>query len=101
VRAGISYALAEAMDEAHCGLLVEELVPLAQKLLEAPAELVETALVLELEDGAVIADDLDDRRRVFLAGVYRAEREIAEKLKVLAAAKPSWPVIDADKVATR
>jgi hypothetical protein len=28
VRAGISYALAEAMDEGHCGLPVEELVPL-------------------------------------------------------------------------
>src|SRR3954465_13731569 len=33
VRAGISYALAEAMDEGHCGLPEEELVPLTQKLL--------------------------------------------------------------------
>jgi ATP-dependent exoDNAse (exonuclease V) alpha subunit len=31
VRAGISYALAEAMDEGHCGLPAEELVPLTQK----------------------------------------------------------------------
>jgi hypothetical protein len=30
VRAGISYALAEAMDEGHCGLPVEELVPLTE-----------------------------------------------------------------------
>jgi exodeoxyribonuclease V alpha subunit len=59
VRAGISYALAEAMDEGHCGLPAEELVPLTQKLLEIPAELVETAMHLELDDGAVIADDLD------------------------------------------
>ncbi len=44
VRAGISYALAEAMDEGHCGLPVEELVPLTQKLLEVPAELVEMVL---------------------------------------------------------
>jgi exodeoxyribonuclease V alpha subunit len=97
VRAGISYALAEAMDEGHCGLPVEELVPLTQKLLEVPAELVETAFGLELGDGAVIDDDLDGRRCVFLVGLYRAEREIAERLKVLAAGKPSWPVIDADK----
>ena len=33
VRAGISYALTEAMDEGHCGLPTEELVPLAEKLL--------------------------------------------------------------------
>jgi ATP-dependent exoDNAse (exonuclease V) alpha subunit len=36
VRAGISYALTEAMDEGHCGLPTDELVPLAEKLLEVP-----------------------------------------------------------------
>src|SRR5437660_6920840 len=78
VRAGISFALAEAMDDGHCGLPAEELVPLTQKLLEVEGELIATALNLELQDGTVIADDLDDRRCVFLAGLYRAEREIAE-----------------------
>src|SRR6478672_8624613 len=95
--AGISYALAEAMNEGHCGLPVEELVALTEKLLEVTAELVETALNLELEGGAVIADNLEGRRCVFLAALYRAEREIAEKLKTLAAGKPSWPTIDVDK----
>ena len=37
VRAGISYALTEAMDEGHCGLPRDELVPLAEKLLEVPS----------------------------------------------------------------
>jgi exodeoxyribonuclease V alpha subunit len=97
VRAGISYALAEAMDEGHCGLPAEELLLLTQKLLEVPAELVETALSLELQGGAVIADDLDGRRCVFLAGLYRAEQDIAAKLKTLALGKPPWPSIDADK----
>jgi exodeoxyribonuclease V alpha subunit len=97
VRAGISYALAEAMDDGHCGLPAEELVALTRELLEVPAELVETALSLELQGGAVIADDLEGRRCVFLAGLYRAEREIAEKLKSLAVGKPPWPLIDADK----
>src|SRR6266481_293380 len=97
VRAGIAYALTEAMDEGHCGLPAEELISLTQTLLEVPAELVETALDLELEGGAVIADDLEGRRCVFLAGLYRAEREIAEKLNALAIGKPPWPAIDADK----
>ena len=96
-RAGISYALAEAMDEGHCGLPTEELLSLTQKLLEVPAELVETALGLEVQEGTVVADDLDGRRCVFLAGLYRAERAIAEKLKTLAFGKPPWPPIDADK----
>jgi exodeoxyribonuclease V alpha subunit len=85
------------MDEGHCGLPADELVALARELLEVPAELVDTALSLELQRGAVIADDLDGRRCVFLAGLYRAEREIAKKLKALTVGKPHWPSIDADK----
>src|SRR5262245_36001886 len=85
------------MDDGHCGLPAEELVPLTQKLLEVPAELIAAALDLELQDGAVIAGDLDGRRCVFLAGLYRAEREIAEKLRVLTAGRPPWPSIDAGK----
>src|SRR5438105_773367 len=88
----ISFALAEAMDDGHCGLPYEELLVLTQQLLEVPAELVETALGLELQDGTVIADDLDGRPCVFLAGLYRAEREIAEKVKALTAGKPPWPL---------
>ena len=96
VRAGVSFALAEAMDDGHCGLPNEELLALTRELLDVPAELVDTALVLELQDGTVIADDLDGRRCVFLAGLYRAERESpagrvsarrAEKLKTLAAGR--------------
>ena len=41
VRAGISHALTEAMDDGHCGLLTEELVPLAAESLEVPNELVQ------------------------------------------------------------
>jgi exodeoxyribonuclease V alpha subunit len=74
VRAGISYALTEAMDEGHCGLPTDELVPLAEKLLEVPVELVRTALDLELAEGIVIADSVGETRCVFLAGLHRAER---------------------------
>ncbi|MBV9964117.1 MAG: AAA family ATPase, partial [Alphaproteobacteria bacterium] len=97
VRAGISFALAKAMDDGHCGLPYQELVALTRELLEVPAELVDRALDLELQDGTVIADDLDDQRCIFLAGLYRAEREIAAKLQALAAGKPPWPPIDAAK----
>ena len=85
------------MDDGHCGLPADELIPLAQKLLEVPPDLVDTALALELQDGTVIADSLEDRRCIFLAALYRAEREIAEKLKALASGTPPWPSIDADK----
>src|SRR5205814_9923177 len=50
VRAGISFALTEAMDEGHCGLPTDQLIPLAEKLLEVPQDLIRTALDLELSD---------------------------------------------------
>ena len=84
VRAGISYALTEAMDEGHCGLPTDELVPLAEELLEVPQELIRTALDLELAEGTVIADSVGETPCVFLAGLYRAERGIAERLLRLA-----------------
>src|SRR6187549_2651309 len=60
VRAGISFALTEAMDEGHCGLPTEELIPLAEKLLEVPQQLIRTALDLELQEGTVIADQVGE-----------------------------------------
>src|SRR5207302_6405718 len=80
VRAGISYALIEAMDEGHCGLPTEELVPLAEQLLDVPQDLIRTALDLELADGTVIANRVGDKPCVFLAGLYSAERGIADRL---------------------
>src|SRR5262249_26681032 len=97
VRAGISYALTEAMDEGHCGLPTDDLVPLAEKLLEVPQEMICTALDLELADGAVTADTVGDKHCVFLGGLYRAERGIAERLLELGTGKLPWPSIDPQK----
>ena len=84
VRAGISYALTEAMDEGHCGLPVEELMPLAERLLRVPQEHIRTALDLELQEGSVVADRVGETPCVFLGGLHRAERTIAERLMRLA-----------------
>jgi exodeoxyribonuclease V alpha subunit len=77
VRAGISYALTEAMDEGHCGLPTSELGPLAEKLIEVPHELIRAALELELLEGAVVADRVGETECIFLAGLHSAERVVA------------------------
>jgi hypothetical protein len=63
VRAGISYALTEAMEEGHCGLPTAELIPLAEKLLEVPQELRECPgrAILAAGQGDFLA--VDQRRR--------------------------------------
>ncbi|WP_211108605.1 SF1B family DNA helicase RecD2 [Azospirillum baldaniorum] len=96
-RAGIGYALAEATDQGHCGVPVAELIPLAVKLLEIDASILETAAELERQDGAVVADSLGGEPCLFLASLYRAEQAIAERLRRLAGGPVPWPEIDAEK----
>ena len=95
VRAGIGHALAEALDEGHCGLPAGELGPLAARLLEVPDDVIRTALELELAEGTVVADTVADTPCVFLAALHRAERLIAERLLRIAAGRLPWPAIDA------
>ena len=97
VRAGIGYALTEAMDEGHCGLPEEELGPLAAKLLEVPGELIRAALDLELAEGTVVADTVGEIPCIFLGGLHRAERAIAGRLLGIAAGNLPWPDIDPGK----
>jgi exodeoxyribonuclease V alpha subunit len=97
VRAGISYALTEAMDGGHCGLPTDELVPLGEKLVEVAQELIRTALDLELQEGTVIADRVGEMPCVFLAGLHRAERTIANRLMRLMEGALPWPWIEPGK----
>src|SRR5438034_2871989 len=81
-RAGISYALTEALDEGHCGLPTEELIPLAEKLLEVPPELICAALDLELQEGTVVADRVGETPSVFLTGMHLAARTISDSKRM-------------------
>ena len=88
VRAGIVYALNEAVDDGHCGLPESELVSLAAGLLEAPHHLVLSALLLELAEETVVATTVSGTGCVFLDRLYRAERVIAEGLLRIGAGRP-------------
>ena len=97
VRAGISYALAEAMGNGHCGLPRKELIPLAIKLLDVPDDLINTAIEFEISDGTITADTVSDTPCLFLSGLYHAEKGIAGRFRALMPGSLPWPKIDADK----
>jgi exodeoxyribonuclease V alpha subunit len=82
-QAGVSYALAEASSEGHCGLPHQELVALAIKLLEIPAPIIEEAIAQEIAGEVLFDDTVDDQRCVFLAPLYRAEQSIASQVRRL------------------
>lgn len=86
------------MDNGHCGLPVERLTTLAQKLLEVEPARVRAAVVEELSRGEeVIADTIGGEACVFLKGLHGSERAIAGALRERATGSPPWPVIDFDK----
>jgi exodeoxyribonuclease V alpha subunit len=116
LRAGINYALLEASGEGHCGLPTAKLLKLAGELLaverpgadqldetgasrRVPLEPVQiqSALDLELSEGAVVADSLAGEPAIFLSHLHKAERQIAESLLELAQGAPPWDAIDATK----
>ncbi len=66
-------------------------------MLDVSADRLTAALALELQDGTVVADTVGERRCIFLAGLYRAEQDIAWRLRDLAAGEPPWPEIDVDR----
>jgi exodeoxyribonuclease V alpha subunit len=97
VRAGVSFALSEAMGDGHCGLPRAELTALAEKLLEVPQALIGSAIGNELAEGNVTADRVGEADCIFLTGLYQAERAIAERLGRLQAGPLPWPEIDANR----
>ena len=97
VRAGLSFGLAEATGQGHCGLPVAELTRSTAELIEVEAGLIETALTLELQSGELVADTVDGEACVFLAGLYRSEQAIAGRLRLLSEGRPPWPAIDAGR----
>jgi exodeoxyribonuclease V alpha subunit len=88
--AGLAYTLERATDDGHVCLPREWLVKSACALLEAEVEPVEVALgALESSGDVTIEEDL-----VYLTGLYRCERGVAEKIHELRAAALTLPAID-------
>lgn len=96
-QAGVSYALAEASAEGHCGLPHQELVALAIKLLEIPAPIIEEAIAQEIAGEVLFDDTVDGQRCVFLAPLYRAEQSIASQLRRLKVGCLPWSTMNVDK----
>ena len=100
LRAGVSFALQTGMDEGHCGLPIEMLTGLAERLLEVDAALIEAATKEAISGGEIIPDNVGDQACVFLKGLYSAEQAIADRLIGRAVGPPPWPVLDVEKALT-
>ncbi len=96
-RAGLEYTLMQALAEGHCGLPEDELLAEAERLLEIPTATLVEALAAEVANGYLVADEVGDRRCLFLAYLWGAERFVAQRLRALASESPGWSSIDVER----
>jgi exodeoxyribonuclease V alpha subunit len=96
-RAGISYALMEAVANGDCGLPQDDLLALGGKLLEIDGGILGEALRLEIVSGGVVESAIEGRPCVFLPHLDRAEAAIAAAIGNLDAGAPPWPAIETEK----
>jgi len=96
-RAGITYALMEAMSDGHCALPEEILLEKANELLNIPKETLINAINNEVECGNLVRDTIGIENVLFLAAYRAYERSIADRFKDLIIGVPPWNGIDVDK----
>ena len=96
-RAGLSYALLQAVEKGDCALPETELLKLAEDLLEIGQGKLTDALALEAAEGNVVREPIEGQPCVFLPHLRRAEDAVAAIIRRLAIGTPPWGAIDADK----
>ncbi|KAA2237006.1 SF1B family DNA helicase RecD2 [Salinarimonas soli] len=96
IRAGLVQTLVEALEEGHCGLPVDEAVARAEALLGVSGAPVAAALAIERLAPDLVADEIDGRDFLFLAGLHGSERATADRLLALCHGVPPWGAVEAD-----
>src|SRR4030043_926073 len=79
IKAGLVYLLEEAEDEGHCYLPYEEFLEISESFLEVELGKINNAL-RELEKEKKINIIKDDTSRIYLSGIYNAEKYVGEKI---------------------
>ena len=96
-RGALQHVLSEAVDQGHCALPASELRERTATLLELSLPLIDEALVLEVEQGTVVAASIDGTPVYMLASLDASERVVASRLRQLASAMRPWPAIDVER----
>lgn len=97
-RAGVLYVLSEVSGNlGHCCLAREALASQAAELLEIPREVIDEAIVHELDAGTLIEDRIPAEGSIYPAYLWHNECSIASLLASLMASPLPWPHIDAEK----
>ncbi len=97
IEAGTLYLLDQGGDRGHVFLPRKTLIEEAEKLLEAPAGGVETAIAALAETEQIVLEEMPDETAVFLKSLHAAESGVAARIRTLLI-QPMLPLeIDLDR----
>jgi exodeoxyribonuclease V alpha subunit len=91
--AGLAHALKSCAEEGHCYAPEAELVLQTQARLEIPVETVTAALAAELAAGRIVRE----QDRLYLRGLYEAERRVAAQILRLLDTPAAGPAVPAER----
>lgn len=96
-QAGIKHILQEYSSNGHCAALLDKLITETAATLTIDPKIILQAIENELASKELILEQFPQGQGIFLAGFYKAEVAVANKLKILTANTPSWGQIDSIK----
>ena len=96
-QAGVRHVLQEISSDGHCASLWDGLVETAEKLLEIPEPVIESAIREEIAHQNLVSDEIDGKPCLFLTPLHRAETGAAAGLVRLLGGAPPWGSVDVEK----
>ncbi|MCL2458967.1 MAG: ATP-dependent RecD-like DNA helicase [Desulfobulbus sp.] len=96
-QAGVRHVLQDLSGDGHCAATRDMLLKKSGLLLEIPREILKEAIRREIDEGNVVAGEIDGASSLFLAPLYRAEIGVANHLLRIVNGPPPWGRINADR----
>ncbi|MDR2549821.1 MAG: ATP-dependent RecD-like DNA helicase [Desulfobulbus sp.] len=96
-QAGVRHVLQELSGDGHCAASRDALLKKSEQLLHIPGEILTEAIRQEIDEGNLVAEEIDAVPSLFLAPLHRAELGVAQHLRRIVAGPPPWGTIDADR----
>lgn len=96
-QAGVRHVLQEYSSNGHCAREHQELTEASAELLEIPEQTIRDAIDLEVIEGHLTPENIDDKACLFLTPLHRSEQGVARHVKRLLQGSSSWTGIDLEK----
>ncbi|MBI1861470.1 MAG: ATP-dependent RecD-like DNA helicase [Deltaproteobacteria bacterium] len=96
-RAGLQHVLSEQISHGHCAFPVDELIPKAGELLQIDTATLTEALRLEIGEGDLIEERIDERVCVFNKRLLFHEKGVALEFMRIAEGVLPWAGLDTKK----